>query len=195
VSTNVTSGDRELVIVLQKGLDMTGTVVDASGNAAVNANVQAQQVNAPQGVQPSQAGAQTDAQGNFKLTGLAAGNYRLTVRVANFAPAVVPFAAAGSSNVKVTLEVGVGLSGSVADESGAALSGFRMSVQIYSDDGLSVGTSVKPDGTFEFKNVPSNHKWRVQGWAWSESAQYQLSTAEQVESGATDVKVVAKPNR
>jgi uncharacterized GH25 family protein len=195
VTTNVTSGDRELQIVLQKGLDMTGTVVDPSGNVVANANVQAQQLNAPPGVQPSQAGAQTDVQGNFKLTGLAAGNYRLIVRVANFAPAVVPFAAAGSSNVKVTLEVGVGLSGSVADESGAALSGVSMNLQIYSDDGLNLWTNVKPDGTFEFKNVPSSHKWRVQGWAWGQNAQYALTTAEQVESGAADVKVVAKPNR
>jgi protocatechuate 3,4-dioxygenase beta subunit len=195
VTANVTSGDRELVVVLQKGLEMTGTVVDSSGNAAVNANVQAQQLNAPQGVQPSQAGAQTDAQGNFKLTGLAAGNYRLTVRAANFAPAVVPFAAAGSSNVKVQLEVGVSVSGTVADESGAALAGVNMSLQLYSEDGLQVGTRPKNDGTFEFRNVPSNRKWRVQGWGWSENAQYQLSAADQVESGATDVKVVAKPNR
>jgi hypothetical protein len=195
VTSNVTSGDRELIIVLQKGLDMTGTVVDATGNVAANANVQATQLNPPAGMQAAGASAQTDAQGNFKLTGLAAGNYRLIVRAANLAPALVPFAPAGSSNIKVALEVGVSVSGSVADESGAVLTGVGMNLQLYSEDGLQVGTRPKSDGTFEFLHVPTGRKWRVQGWAWSESGQYQLSTAEQVESGATEVKVVAKLNR
>jgi len=33
------------------------------------------------------------------------------------------------------------------------------------------------------------------GWAWSQSGQYQLTHEGEIESGATEVKVVAKPNR
>jgi len=195
VTTNVTAGERELVIVLQKGLDMSGVVLDSLGNGASGASVQAWQLNPPQGTQPSTAYAQTDAQGNFKLTGLAAGNFRLVVRAPNLAPAVVPLAQAGSSGVKVSLEVGVSISGTVADESGAALSGVQVNVTLSSDDGVSVGSNAKSDGTFEIQHVPTNRKWRVQGWAWGNNSFWQLSAADQVESGATDVKVVAKPNR
>ncbi len=195
MSANVAAGSRDVVVVLQKGLEMSGVVLDGSSNPIAGANVQAVQLNAQTGVQPSQGSAQTDAQGAFKLAGLAAGNYRLVVRSTNFAPAVVPFASAGSTTVKVVLEGGTTLSGTVADESGTVPSGVQMNLQIYSDDGLWLNTNVRADGGFEFQHVTSNKKWRVNGWAWGPNAQYQLSADGQVESGATDVKVVAKLNR
>jgi protocatechuate 3,4-dioxygenase beta subunit len=198
VVPNATSGDRDLVVTLQKGLEMSGSVVDGSGNAVPGANVWAQQLNPAQGVQPAQSSADADDKGNFKLAGLAAGDYRVIVRAQKFAPAILPPIAAGTSGVKAVLEGGVSLSGTVVDEAGAAFAGHAGNSNLWlaTEAGVQIcWCELKADGTFQFDNVPSNQKWNVQGWAWTPNAQYQFGHEGLVESGATDVKVVAKTNR
>ncbi len=196
VVANVTAGERGLTVTLQKGLEMAGSVVDSAGGVVANAQVWAVQLNAAQGTQPSQGNAQTDDKGNFAMNGLAAGDYRVIVRGQNLAPGILPVVSAGTMTVKVVLEVGVTVSGTVADEAGAAITGMGGNLQLMTEDNVQLcWCNLKPDGAFEFKNVPANRKWKITGWAWSESAQYRLSQDELFESGATDVKVVAKPNR
>jgi protocatechuate 3,4-dioxygenase beta subunit len=196
VVPNVTAGDRELTVTVQKGLDMAGTVADATGSAAANANVWAIQLNPAAGAQAAQSQAQTDDKGNFRMVGLAPGEYRVIVRAANLAPAILPSVAAGSTSVRAVLEVGVSVSGSVADEAGAAFTGYNGQLQLLLNDvGLCSAQINQKDGTFEFRNVPSNQKWKLMGWAWSQNGQYQLTHEGEIESGATEVKVVAKPNR
>jgi protocatechuate 3,4-dioxygenase beta subunit len=193
---NVTSGDRELTVTLQKGMEMTGSVVDGSGVGVPHANVWAQQLNPAQGVQPASAQAEADDKGNFKLVGLAAGDYRVIVRAQKLAAAIIPQVSAGSEGVKAVLEVGVSVSGSVADEAGIAITTQNGNLWLATESGIQLcWCEIKQDGTFEFANVASNQKWKLQGWAWTPNAQYQLSHEGLVESGATDVKVVAKANR
>ena len=119
------------------------------------------------------------------------------VRAPALAPAVLPSVAAGSTSVKAVLEVGVSVTGSVADETGTALTGVGGNLQLLTEPGglQLVGCNLKSDGTFEFKNVPSNQTWKISGHAWAANVQYSLTHAETLESGATDVKVVAKPSR
>jgi protocatechuate 3,4-dioxygenase beta subunit len=196
VLSGVAAGERDLTVVVQKGLEVTGVVLDGGGAGVPNANVQAIQRATTPGAQPAQQMAQTDAQGAFKIVGLAAGEYRLIVRAANFAPALVPSVPAGATAVKSVLEVGVSVTGAVADEAGAAIVANGSQLQLANEQGDALCyTQLKPDGTFEFKNVPSNAKWRVNGWAWGSSGQYRFEHEGLIESGATDVKVVAKPNR
>src|SRR5262245_19837292 len=193
---NVTAGERELTVTVQKGLEMADSVADSTGSALQNANVWAMQLNPAAGAQPAQASAQTDEKGNFNMVGLAPGEYRVIVRAQNLAPAILPSVAAGSTSVRAVLEVGVSLSGSIADESGTAFTGYNGHLQLMLNDISLCGTQInRQDGTFEFKNVPSNQKWKLMGWAWSQSGQYQLTHEGEVESGATEVKVVAKLNR
>jgi hypothetical protein len=194
---NVTSGDRGLVVTMQKGLEITGTVLDGGGNALAGARIFAQQLNPPRGVQPSTANAGTDDKGAFKLTGLATGDYQVVVQAEKWAPAILPRVAAGSSAVKTVLEAGVTMKGIVVDEAGAAITGMEGgNIWLMTESNLQVGeTEVKRDGTFEFTHVASNMKWRVTGWLWSPSAQYQCAHEGLVESDATDVKLLAKPNR
>ena len=197
VVQNVTAGQRDLNVVLQMGMEMAGTVLDAAGNAIANAQVQASQLVAAAGAAPAQGWAQTDASGGFKVVGLAPGEYRLIVRGQNVAPGILSPVSAGSTNLRIVLDAGVTIAGSVVDEAGAALpEGTGANIQLTTQDGIQLGwTNVKQDGTFEIKNVPAGQKWKLVGWAWSQSAQWRIESADLVESGATDVKLVAKVNR
>ena len=197
VVPNVTAGQRDLTVTVQKGLEIAGTVVDATGNGAANANVWAMQLNPSGGAHPAQQSVQTDDKGNFRMVGLAPGNYRVIARANEMAPAVLPSVAAGTMSVRAVLEVGVTVSGSVADEGGNALTGYQGHIQLHLDGVSLCGAQInQKDGTFEFKNVPSAQKWKLHGWAWNQSgSQLQINHDAEIDSGATDVKVVAKPHR
>lgn len=192
IVSNATAGDRELVVTMQKGLEITGTVVDAGGNAIPNAHVSS----APLAAQGQQSSVQADESGNFRLVGLVAGDYRLVVRAQNLAPCVLPQVAAGSANVKAVLEVGVTITGTVADEAGEPFPQPRGNLQLATEAGVYLcWAQIKPDGTFEFRNVPSGMKWKVTGGVYANNQQYAVRHEDLVESGATEVKLVAKPHQ
>jgi protocatechuate 3,4-dioxygenase beta subunit len=197
VVTNVTAGERELVVTIETGMEVSGVVLDPQGNAVQNANVWAQQLAPAKGSVPGQGSVQTDASGAFKLIGLPAGDYRVVVRARNFAPALVASVTAGSTGVRFVLEVGVSVSGSITDDSGNALSGVNANLQLSTQDNLPLAwINAKQDGTFEFRNVPSNQKWKLLGNAWNQTGtQWRIEYPDLVESGATDIKLVAKPAR
>jgi hypothetical protein len=165
--------------------------VDGSGNPVANANVQANQVNVPPGSPPSNGWAQTDAQGRFRLPGLADGEFNILVRANNFAPAFARGVTSGTMDVKFVMTPGGSIAGSVVDASGNGLQNVRLNLNL--EDGLWIGNArTNQEGKFEFKNVPEGFKLRVSGQTWIDGAQVPVQHEPLLEAGAADVKIEVK---
>src|SRR5207237_1017367 len=136
--------------------------------------------------------------GSFVVLGLDQGRYDLQITTEGYAPTVLAGVAAGERDLAVVVQkglepAGVGRDGGAAP--GAAFANNQGQLQLATEQGDTLCTTqLKSDGTFEFKNVPTSMKWRINGWAWT-SGGYRMEHDGLVESAATDVKVVAKPNR
>ena len=192
VVANVTAGEKDLVVKISKGVEITGFVVDAARQPLKGANVQAQLVRAPDGAPPSFGNAQTDDAGSFRLSGLAPGSYRVIVRAGNHAPAVIEPVPGGSAGLKVALEVGGTITGTVVDAEGNPLANARL--WLSTEDGAMqlVWARSGQDGAFTFQNVPTSGRWKLawNGRVGNEWKQFQRE--ELVEAGASDLKLESK---
>lgn len=191
VVPNVTVGTTDLRVSLKKGLEITGFAVDASGNPVAGASVQVQQTEVPSGTAPSQGGAETDAQGRFRVIGLASGQFTVAVRANGSAPAIARGVQAGAMDLKFVLTAGVSISGSIVDASGNPVSNCQINVM--TDDGQWL-SGARPDaeGKFEVRNVPEGQRCRISGYMWAGGSHTSFTHEPVVEAGATDVKIEVK---
>jgi len=112
---NVEAGARirNVNLEMAPALSITGKVVNAQGEPVTFAWVRARQTASPDGEASSRMlGARLEADGSFRITNVAAGNYRIEVNVRNFMPNTPRYAnlkmenvAAGTENLRLILQV------------------------------------------------------------------------------------------
>jgi protocatechuate 3,4-dioxygenase beta subunit len=113
---------------LEAGLSIRGRVRDRAHNPVPGATVQA----APHDGEPLEPSLETDADGAFRLGGLAPGRYDLTAEAAGFASASATVDAGGEP-VELVLEPGGVIAGRVVDENGAPINDARVNAERSSD--------------------------------------------------------------
>ncbi len=161
-----------LIVGLGEGARIEGVVRGENGRPVAAATV------AAEGETGRTAEGRTDAAGGFRLAGLPAGRYRLTVTAEGY-PSPEPVAiAAPASGVAIALVRGGVLTGSVV-EGGTGIVGARVRVSRRVRDGADGWTppfrvvaekrTVAADGTFRFEGLPEG-PFRVE--AWTEDGRY-----------------------
>lgn len=168
----VTAGEKELVIKLERGMTITGTVLGVDGQPASNKTVNAQWQPDPNDKtrrRPPTMGwkmAATDANGRFEIQGLAPGLYRLNVGQmfgnSNGEEMVVGNAtfAAGAQNVQVALGKALSIAGQVVDENGSPLKNVNVRAQP-KGGGNNLSARTNEQGEFELKNVSPGVQYTV----------------------------------
>lgn len=189
--TNITAGRDGVEVVLSRGHELTGSVVDANGSPVPRAWVQASQTDAAQGMPASSANARTDDQGEFKLVGLAKGTYRLSSQANGFARYSADGVRSGSTGTRIVLEVGVEITGIAKNESGEPMPSSQL--QLAGADGQVLSWArTNDEGRFTFNNVPSGLSWRVRMRYFANGQMQWLEHDGDVQSGATDVELTFK---
>lgn len=194
VIENVTAGRRDLLVKLETGVAMAGTVVGPGGQPLSGARVTATQINVPAGASAASRSGQTDEQGAFLIEGLAEGEYQVRVWMREHAPAVIQPVGGNSQGVKFVMETGVTLSGTVRDENGAVPQNVRLQF-VSTDDLHTLRARLDNEGRFEMKNVPTGFKWKVSGQMWDGSAWSHTEHEGEIEPKGEDVAIVLKPKR
>lgn len=162
----VEAGRSDLVVVVRKGLTISGRVRDEDGHAAAGYGVGA----ATAGGNPFLGGAggwnaDLDADGRFVLRGLEPGRYRLSLqqKFSNECswPAGGESVEAGAKDVVVTIGPGGSIAGVIVDASGTPVAGEWVTALWDPTDAS--GTNVRTDekGRFEFRGLPLNHAYAV----------------------------------
>jgi protocatechuate 3,4-dioxygenase beta subunit len=135
----VAAGTKDLRVQVAPGVSITGTVKDEAGKPAGGANVQAMAKDEKGNPDWSrQRYAQVQADGAFRLAGLAPGVYDLTVQSwggggQGVAPTTVRGVAAGTEGLAIVVRQGLTISGRVVDEKGGA-PGQQGNIQITPTD-------------------------------------------------------------
>jgi hypothetical protein len=192
----VKPGTTDLRISLVRGQAISGTLVDEQG-APVNLRVQVQVVGKTADDKPDyqkQRWGQSESDGTFRIGGLEAGVYDVTINSGwnqtggGFAPASMKGIAAGTEGISITLRKGAPISGKVVDEKGDPIKQQTwMQITPSGETMGSPGTSnamVQQDGTFTTPALDTSKTYdlnvgQIQG--------YMGATAKGVAPGAKDV--------
>lgn len=152
--TMVQLRDQTGVMVLKKGLPVTGQVFGYDGQPIAGANV-AQGANRPGGHEPE---VKTDAKGRFKFDQVAPGDLVLTVQAAGRAPdlktvKVIP----KMSPLEFRLEPGHVVRGRVVDPEGKPIAGVWIVAEEWRGHrSLSLETKSQADGSFQVFDAPAD---------------------------------------
>jgi 5-hydroxyisourate hydrolase-like protein (transthyretin family) len=181
---NVAVGTKDLAVVLEPGLSISGVVNDADGRPISQMAIQATPTNGSGG-----GNAYTDYDGKFTISGLAAGAYRLEVaqwggsNQAYVLDAQSTYAA-GTANLRLVAGKGVTITGTLVDESGNPVGGgFVNAAAKGVNNRYAQG---KGDGTFEIVGVAAGQSYEL-------SAQVQgrvNARVPDVLAGSKDVRIV-----
>lgn len=154
----VRASDRPQAFALEKGIEVSGYVVDAHGRAVADAQVLVR----VEGREPRRA--RTDARGAFEARGLAEG--RISVRLGE-ASGVAPTAwmdvVPGASDIRLVAVEGASISGTVRDAAGRPAT--RASVEAIDTEGRRVSSVWvwRDDGVFELRGLrPGNYSVRAE---------------------------------
>ncbi|MCK4850139.1 MAG: carboxypeptidase regulatory-like domain-containing protein [Phycisphaerae bacterium] len=146
--------DQTGVMVIKRGVQISGTVMDAEGNPVAGARVK--QGRDRWGLEYSQT--TTDEQGRFKFTNAKPGEMILTVQKEGFAPQMArPQARRDMDPLRLVLEKGQTILGRVVDERGESVAGARVLV-IFWNQAATIRFDVRTDldGRFSWQDAPSN---------------------------------------
>jgi protocatechuate 3,4-dioxygenase beta subunit len=168
----VKPGTTGLEVVMESGLKIEGTILDAEGKALTNAWVTAQPVAVEGQNRPRGSGnAMLDADGSFTIGGLSAGTYKLHLQTwgqNGRSRALVleggDEVAAGSSGLRLTAVEGATISGTVVDESGQGVANANVSARP-AEGGRSQSARTAQDGTFEIGGLADGSSYTLQARA------------------------------
>lgn len=185
---DVAVGAKDLEIVMEDGLSITGVVVDERGGPVSQLSLQIIPVD-DGAKNAQQSNGWTDQDGKFTAGGLVAGNYRIEVAQwggPNQGYVIDPpvIAAAGTAGLRIVVTKGISITGSVTDEAGRPID--NVSLYAMSKKGGHRPAQAKGDGTFEISGLQSGESYTV-------TAQAQGRVNAQVEdvvAGSKDVRLV-----
>lgn len=145
-------------VVLKRGATIVGTVRDADGRPVAQARVMIQRMSGGGGMMSTR-GEETDADGRFRLTGVAAGPAILVVQDASRRETKKSIEIrSGSQTVDLAFEEGVEVSGRVVDPDGAPVAGANVFLEPAFTSGRAIyrsssGLQTAADGSFTFRDV------------------------------------------
>lgn len=183
----VNAGRDDVSIIIASGRIIEGKVVDWDGKPIrtgwVSANYQA-----PQGQRNwgDNRWAQLRADGGFRLVGLKAGSYNVSVSGA-FKPKTEQGVASGTKDLKIEVQPAFSIQGKVVDKEGLALAtGFNMRVRQSGEENWRWTQTVTPgDGTFTIMGLDEG-AWDLQ----LNAEGFPPAVVESVTAGARDVRIV-----
>lgn len=153
----VPGGSRDVTLTLDAGLAIAGQVVDGNGAPAPAYTLL---VFRHDGVARRLIVARSlvDPRGRFEVR-VPAGSYELIASAPGWAPSAPTRAAAGATDVTLTLSTGATLRGTVVDAASQRPIGHARIAREASSGGASIqpanaGTLSQPDGTFELTGIP-----------------------------------------
>ncbi len=180
---SVAVGTKDLAVVMETGLSISGVVTDVDGRPIAQLAVQAQQLNGS-----ASGNGYTDADGKFTVAGLAAGTYRLQVAQwggpnQSYVFEGTPTCDAGTADLRLVATKGVTISGAFVDEAGAAVGGGFVSATAKGSQKFAQG---KGDGTFEIVGLEAGQTYRLDA-----QTQGRVNVRiDDVAAGAKDVRIV-----
>jgi uncharacterized GH25 family protein len=189
VLKNVAPGTKNLEIVLEEGLQVSGVVVTADGKPIVNTYVWCnwKPVDGKSGRQNRNA--MTDSNGAFTFSGLDEGECQINIAENPATPGLVLVDAdkipAGTKGLRLVAAKGVTITGSVVDEANAPVKQGFVNANP-KGGGQNRGTQIKPDGTFELTGLLSGGTYSV----LAQSPGRVPVRQEDVPAGAADVRLV-----
>lgn len=150
-----------VAIALARGAAVSGTVVDGAGKPVGGARVVATAMSEPFPiVDPRRDGVETKPDGTFELPAIAAGTWRLTATQADRAPGTSPPLTLDGEHartgVKIVLEAGAIVRGTVKDARGAAVASADVRVVVRGAEFLRARRDAftGADGTFTIRGLP-----------------------------------------
>ncbi len=166
-------------VVLPPARALAGVVVGDDGEGIAGANVD---VFGPRGGLPSRSTATTDAQGRFRVADLQGGGYDLQVQAVGFRRGAAVDVAAGTDDVRVTLQALAGVRGRVVAAAGESPATFRVSVKrvqgsAFASTGLAKDVE-DAEGAFEIEGLaPGEYvvEGRADGFAPTLSAPFTIT--------------------
>jgi hypothetical protein len=190
VLKGITVGTANLEVVLEEGLTITGTVVDAEGKPVANSYLQAMLMNADGKGSRMSRNAMTDDKGAFTISGLETGDCQISmmewggpggqliIQNGDKVPA-------GSRDVQLVASKGLTITGTVVDESNSAVKGAGISANPKTG-GRSRSGRVNQDGTFEITGLAAGTSYKLMANAQGRA----LGKADDVASGSAGVRLV-----
>ena len=164
-------GATEVVVELRGGLEITGRVVDPTGEPVIGARVESHLALRRMGPiiygmthrddlawAAGDLGVLTDEDGRFRLERLPSGNRRILVRHADWAPTVVEPVAAGSRDLVVQVDRGTTIHGKVSTIDGEPIADASVSIylteEMFLEENQRASVSVRTDEDGEFHSGP-----------------------------------------
>jgi protocatechuate 3,4-dioxygenase beta subunit len=151
-------------VVLETGAVLSGRVVDSRGRPAAGLRVLVHPLEPNEGMALSGAEADTEADGGFRIAGLAPGQLRVEVQDWQtqqgrlLAEKTIALGSGGGNRLDLTLPDRHRLSGRVVNEQGEPVRGARLTLT--ADRGQAASADSAPDGSFRFTDVPEG-TWRL----------------------------------
>jgi protocatechuate 3,4-dioxygenase beta subunit len=144
---------RELTVIIERGLTIRGTVIDAGGAPYAGADVEAMPAEGAGRVMFSSPDAvRTGADGRFEITGVSPGRWQVTAEAEGGlrAQEVVE---AGTGEIELRLEGGGTIRGRVTTPGGTVPTDVRVSA--WGSGGWNGEQALSGNGSFEFADVPA----------------------------------------
>lgn len=162
--TQVAAGTKDVEILLEEGLVIEGVLLDASGKPLAQVHIAANPIPDPDRPDDGEVvhgqGAQTGADGKFRIGGLTPGRYGIQMQVWDPSSAAATkvltgatVVSAGTSGLRLVAVEGQKITGICVDEAGAPLAGVQIQAQFGAGAGWRQSTS-GADGRFELVGVP-----------------------------------------
>jgi hypothetical protein len=192
VLKGITVGTTNLDVVLEEGLTITGTVVDADAKPVANAYLYAMSMIAD-GQKPRQNSyAMTDSSGAFTMGGLDVGDCTISMQEMGGAGAGLVIQngdkiPAGAKDVRLVATMGLTIAGTVVDESGAGIAGAQINANPKSGGGgKNRNARSNADGTFEVTGLSADATYQIYVNAQGRPA----VRVENIAAGTAAVRVV-----
>lgn len=158
------AGEVTLELVLERGRELHGRVVDEQGNAIEGASITACRTDSGAALFfDSEVRAVSDRAGRFTLEALEHSDQRLTVEAPEFERSVrlVDCAVAELPQIEFRLPAGGALDGTLQDEHGAPVANAHISLQFEDRWRLGASTRTDADGRFRFAGIPAAERRAV----------------------------------
>ena len=184
----VRATDTDQVFALEAGVQIAGTVRDASGASVGRVGLWVRVGESHE----SNKHITTDADGNFAAGGLDEGE--ITVQVQswnqNFIATEPLVVEPGDRNIEIVVEAGESIAGFILDADGTPLKQVQLAALDENDKPVASGYAFKEDGSFEIKGLPKG-RYTVRASRWAEQKHTVLAEATDVATGTMDLELRA----
>lgn len=202
-SDPIAAGSRDVTVKAQRGLTISGRIVDAQKQPASNCWINAE----PETDGPRQwTGAQSKDDGTFEIAGLGEGTFTLHVQRqqmngSSSRPQQRTKVPAGTKGLEIQLDEGLAIEGVLVDAAGKPLGQVQIAANPIRDEGAEnddervwgQGTQTAADGKFRIGGLaPGRYSLQMQVWDPANAASAKVLTGgDSVSAGTSGLRLVA----